>query len=81
MKDGGYKRLKERCANWVSAVRHPHVIPDFFIEQAKLDDGWKLATLYATAKTMDLAGYDTRLVATHDGLACQFVKRPGIPPV
>ena len=82
MKDGGYKRLKERCEIWVGRVLYPQRRNLFLIEKSRLGEGWTLETSAAQLKTAQDLGWEGRIKIDEEGnLVCDIIKAPGTPPL
>ena len=82
MKDGGYKRLKDRCARWINRARYPDRKAIFQIPKARLDESWNLSQTAAQLRLAQSLGWEGRLRVLDDGsLECEVIKLPGEAPL
>lgn len=81
MKDGGYKRLFDRCTAWAARVRNPRTKVLWHVPTARLGDAWSLQITREQVHVADVTGWDVRLVCTPEGLEAHMVERPPAPPV
>lgn len=75
MKEGGYKRLKERCYDWIHKARWP--MRQRVSSWPKSSLGSDLTPLYHKLILAQQLGWEGRVIATAEGLYFEVTKQSG----